>query len=109
TRNYDPAATLVAPGTAQARGAAAVEQAYTALLADPNFKIAMEPGEGWASESGELAVTAATGSVTLTDAASGRPVTLPIANQTVWRREDGVGWKIVAEHNAALPPVAGGG
>jgi hypothetical protein len=32
-------------------------------------------------------------------------MTVPIVNQTVWRRADGVGWKIVSEHNAALPPA----
>ena len=107
-RNYEPKAALVAPGGAQVSGAAAIEAAYEALLADPNFKIAMKPGEGWAAESGELAVTTATGTVTTTDAASGKPVTVPIANQTVWRREDGVGWKIVSEYNAslALPAAA---
>ena len=105
-RNYETGAALVAPGGAQVSGAAAIEDAYEALLADPNFRIAMEPGEGWAAESGELAVTTATGIATTTDAASGKPVTVPIANQTVWRREDGVGWKIASEYNASLPPPA---
>ena len=105
-RNYETGAALVAPGGAQVSGAAAIEHAYEALLADPNFRIAMEPGEGWASESGELAVTTATGTATTTDAASGKPVTVPIANQTVWRREDGVGWKIASEYNASLPAAA---
>ena len=103
TRNYDPAAVLLTPGGAPVTGAAAIEQQYGALFADPNFAIAMKPGEGWAAESGELATTTATGTVTTTDAASGKPVTVPIVNQTVWRRADGVGWKIVSEHNAALP------
>jgi ketosteroid isomerase-like protein len=105
-RNYDPAAAVLAPGDASVSGAAAIEGAYTRLLADPNFKIVMKPGGGWAAESGELAVTTATGTVTTTDAASGEPVTVPIANQTVWRREDGVGWKIVSEYNAPLPAAA---
>jgi ketosteroid isomerase-like protein len=103
TRNYDAAAVLVTPGNAPATGAPAIEKSYATLLADPNFAIAMKPGEGWAAESGELATTTATGTVTTTDAASGQPVTVPIANQTVWHRVDGVGWKIVSEHNAALP------
>ena len=105
-RNYEPDAVLVAPGGPPATGAAAIEDAYEALLADPNFKIAMKPGEGWAAESGELAVTTATGTATTTDAASGEPVTVPIANQTVWHREDGVGWKIASEYNASLPAAA---
>ena len=107
-RNYDPDAVLLAPDGAPVTGAAAIEDEYEALLADPNFKITMEPGAGWASASGELAVTTASGTVTLTDAESGAPVTLPIANQTVWRREDGVGWKIVSEHNSALPSASAG-
>jgi len=105
-RNYEAEAVLVAPGRAPVSGAAAIENAFGQLLADPNFRIAMEPGAGWAAESGELAVTTATGTVTTTDA-SGEPVTVPIANQTVWRREDGVGWKIASEYNATLPAPAG--
>lgn len=105
-RNYEPEAALVAPGGAPVHGAAAIEDAYETLLADPNFAIAMKPGEAWAAESGELAVTTASGTATSTDAASGEAVTVPIVNQTLWRRADGVGWKIVSEYNAALPPAA---
>jgi ketosteroid isomerase-like protein len=103
TRNYDAAAVLLTPGGTPVTGAPAIEQRYEALLGDPNFAIVMKPGEAWAAESGELAATTATGTVTTTDAASGQPVTTPIVNQTVWRRADGVGWKIVSEHNATLP------
>lgn len=106
TRNYDPGAVVLTPGSEPISGAAAIEKQYTALLADPNFAIAMKPGKAWAAESGELATTTATGTVTMTDAASGEAVTVPIVNQTVWRRADGVGWKIVSEHNAALPAGA---
>lgn len=103
TRNYQPDAEVLVPGGAPVTGAPAIEAELGRMLGDSNFKIAMEPGKGWAAESGELAVTTATGTVTTTDAASGAPVTVPISNQTVWRRQDGVGWKIVSEHNASLP------
>ena len=106
TRNYEPGAVVLVPGGAPVTGAAAIEAEFARLLADPNFAIAMETGDGWAADSGELAVTTATGTVTTTDAASGEAVTVPISNQTVWRREDGVGWKIASEHNAALPVAA---
>src|SRR6187551_3377110 len=79
TRNYAPDAAVLAPGDASVSGTAAIEGAYKALLADPNFAIAMKPGAGWTSASGELAVTTATGTVTTTDGASGKPVTAPIA------------------------------
>lgn len=106
TRNYDAEAVVLAPDGASVSGSAAIEAEYGKLLADPAFAIAMKPGPGWASESGELAVTTATGTVTATDAASGEPVTVPVANQTVWRKQDGVGWKIVSEHNTELPQPA---
>jgi len=105
-RSYEPGAVVLVPGSASLAGAPAIEAEFARLIADPNFKIAMEAGEGWAAESGELAVTTATGTVTMTDAASGEAVTVPISNQTVWRREDGVGWKIASEHNAPLPQPA---
>jgi ketosteroid isomerase-like protein len=106
TRNYAEDAVLVAPGEAPVGGLAAIEVAFKPLLADANLKLEIEPGEGWAAESGELAVTTFTGTLTTTDAASGQPVTVPIANQTVWRRADGIGWQIVSDVNTALPQPA---
>lgn len=106
TRNYAEDATFVAPGVAPASGISAIELAFKPLLADANFKLEITPGKGWAAESGELAVTTFTGKLTTTDAASGQPVTVPISNQTLWHRADGIGWQIVSDYNAALP-VAG--
>ena len=106
TRNYAEDAVLVAPGEAPAEGLPAIELAFKPLLADANFRLESTPGTGWAAKSGELAVTTSTGTVTVTDAASGQPTTMPIANQTVWRRADGIGWQIVADYNTALPQPA---
>lgn len=106
TRSYAEDAVLVAPGEARADGIAAIEVAFKPLLADPNLKLEITPGEGWAAESGELAVTTFTGTLTATDAASGQPVTVPIANQTLWRRADGIGWQIVSYHTSSLPQAA---
>ena len=103
TRNYAQDATLVAPGEAPVGGIAAIEVAFKPLLADPNLKLDISPGKGWAAESGELAVTTFTGELTTTDPASGQAVSEPIANQTLWRRADGIGWQIVSDYNVALP------
>ena len=105
-RNYAEDATVVTPGQAPAADGEAIAAAFDELLTDPNFKIEVTPGPGWASESGDLAVTTATGRITTTDAASGEPVTTPIANQTVWRKPAGKPWAIVSEYNVALPGVA---
>jgi ketosteroid isomerase-like protein len=101
-RNYEVGAVVLVPGGSPVTGGPAIEAEFGRLLGDANFAIAMEPGPGWAAASGELAVTTATGTVTTTGA-DGEAVTVPISNQTVWRREDGVGWKIASEHNAPLP------
>ena len=106
TRNYAEDAVLVTPGAAPASGIAAIEIAFKPLLADPNLKLAATPGKGWASASGEFAVTTFTGTLTTTDAASGQPVTVPIANQTLWHKANGIGWQIVSDYNAALPAAA---
>lgn len=106
TRNYAQDAVLVIPGEAPVGGIAAIEVAFKPLLADTNLKLEITPGEGWAAESGELAVTTFTGTLTTSDAATGQPVTVPIANQTVWHRADGIGWQIVSDVNTALPQAA---
>jgi ketosteroid isomerase-like protein len=103
TRNYAPDAVLVTPGAAAVDGIAAIEGAFKPLLADPNLKLHITPGKGWAAESGEFAVTTFTGTLTTTDAASGQPLTVPIANQTLWQKANGIGWQIVSDYNSALP------
>jgi ketosteroid isomerase-like protein len=106
TRNYAQDAVLVGKAETLVSGIAAIELAYKPLLADANLKLDVTPGAGWAAESGELAVTTFTGTLTTTDTASGQPVTVPIANQTVWRRADGIGWQIVSDHTSPLPQAA---
>ena len=102
TRNYAQDATLVAPGEAAVGGIAAIEVAFKPLLADANLELEITPGKGWTAESGELAITTFTGELTMTDPASGHATSVPIANQRLWRRADGIGWQIVSDYNVAL-------
>ena len=102
-RNYADGAVLVSPGTAPAQGGEAIAAAFEDLLADPNLKIEITPGPAWASESGDLAVTTATGRYTTTEPGSERPAELTVSNQTVWRRNSGEPWRIVSDYNVALP------
>lgn len=105
-RNYAEDAIVVTPGRAPAADGEAIAAAFDELLTDPNFKIEVTPGPGWASGSGDLAVTTSTGRITTTDAASGEPVTVAIGNQTVWRKPTSKPWTIVSEYNVALPGEA---
>ena len=105
-RNYADEAIVVTPGRAPAADGEAIAAAFDELLSDPNFKLEVTPGDGWASASGDLAVTTSTGRITTTDAESGEPVTVPIGNQTVWRKPTGKPWVIVSEYNVVLPNEA---
>ncbi len=91
------------PGGAPVSGVAAIGAAFEGLLADPNLKLEITPGPDWAAGSGDLAVTTFTARFTTTDPATGEPVTVPVANQTVWRKAEGAPWKIVSDQNVALP------
>lgn len=102
-RVYEDDAVRVAPGGAPVSGVAAIGAAFEGLLADPNLKLEITPGPDWAAGSGDLAVTTFTARFTTTDPASGQPVTVPVANQTVWRKAEGAPWKIVSDQTVALP------
>lgn len=106
-RHYEDDAVLVSPNGAPAQGTAAIRVAFEAMLADPGLSLELSPGPGWAASSGDLAVTTATIRFTTGDGEAGAPTTLSVANQTTWRRASGATWKIVADHNAALPGPAG--
>lgn len=102
-RNYRDDAILVAPGNPPATTGEAIAAVFDEMLQDPNFKVDIEPGPGWVAESGEMAVTTFTGTMTSTDPDSGEPVTVTIGNQTVWNKPTGKPWQIVSDYNVALP------
>ena len=102
-RVYADDATMVSPGSDPVSGAAAIGTMFEGLLADPNFAIEMTPGAAFAAASGDLAVTTATARFTSTDPVSGEAVTVPMGNQTVWRKPEGSSWEIVSDYNVALP------
>ncbi len=101
-RLFEDAAVLTGPDNSVASGAAAVRASYEKLLGDPNLSITVNPGPGWAAGSGDLAVTTSDAQLTVTDAATGQPVTLPLRNQTVWQKATGSTWKIVSAHIASV-------
>ena len=88
-RLYDPEAMMIAPGSAPVVGAAAIRNAFEALLADPNLDVKVTPGSRWASASGESAATTFTAELTTSDPGTWKPVTTPMENRTVWRKATG--------------------
>ncbi|GAA0268100.1 hypothetical protein GCM10009127_04830 [Alteraurantiacibacter aestuarii] len=105
-RLYSDNAHLVKPDGTVLDGGVAIVEEYDRLLADPNFALTMEPLNGWASASDDLAVVTSKISFTTTDPETGEAVTMPLESQTVWQRATGSTWKIVSAYNVAVAPAA---
>lgn len=105
-RLYTDDAKLVRPDGSVLEGGEAIAQAYGDLMEDPNFALSIEPRDGWAAGSGDLAVVTSAVSLTTTDAATGQPVTQQLNSETVWTRETGATWKIVSAYTAPAQPAA---
>ncbi|WP_172592991.1 YybH family protein [Altererythrobacter sp. B11] len=101
-RYYRDDAVMVTPGAAPASGTAAIRGTLQPLIADPNLAVKLDQGPGWAAQSGDLAVTTASGTLTMTGP-GGAPTTVPMRSQTVWHKATGDTWKIVSEYTVELP------
>lgn len=105
-RLYTDDAKLVRPDGSVLEGGEAIAEAYGDLMEDPNFALSIEPRDGWAAGSGDLAVLTSAVSLTLTDDATGEPVTQQLNSETVWTRATGATWKIVSAYMAPAAPAA---
>lgn len=111
-RLYADDARLVRPDGSVLEGGAAIGAEYAELISDPNFSITIEPTQGWASASNDLAVLTSDVTFTTSDPETGEPDTLPMTSQTVWTRDAGGGWMIRSAYNVAKEtpsPEAGEG
>lgn len=108
TAVYGEGATIYVEGMPPATGADAIKANFERQFTDKAFKVAVTEGsnKSWVAASGDLAVTGFTGTWTRTDPASGKPVTGPILNQTVWQKQADGSWKNVSDVNMALPEAA---
>lgn len=102
-RLYADDARLVRPDGTVLEGGAAIAEEYARLIEDPNFAITIEPDDGWASASDDLAVLTSQVTFTTSDPETGEPTTLPMTSQTVWTKQPGSSWMIRSAYNVALP------
>lgn len=100
-RLYADDAVLVRPDGSHLEGGAAIAEEYGDLVEDPNFALEIEPVDGWASSSDDLAVLTSHVDFTTTDAETGEAVTMPMFSQTVWTRQAGGTWMIVSAFNSS--------
>ena len=101
---YAADATMIAPGEKPVNGSQAITGRFTALINDPGFTVTPDEKSayGWVAASGDLAVTGWTGETSMTGT-DGKVAKKPMANQTVWKKQDDGSWKIQSDVNAYLP------
>lgn len=103
TRIYHADAQKVMPDGQVFAGAEAISANFESLLADESLQIEQEQGAGWASASGDVAVTTSVIRLTTTDAETGDAATVAMRNQTAWQKPEGGTWSIVSDYNVLLP------
>lgn len=98
---YSDDAELFMVGRAPAIGIEAIQSMGEDVLADPALVVVHDEASkvGWVADSGELAVTGFTGTITMTNPATGEPETHPTANTTVWEKQSDGAWKMVRDVN----------
>lgn len=95
-------AVMLLPNGMKLAGADAIRAEFEKMLADKATAITMTPGQAWASEGGDLAITTASAEYTSTGA-DGKPATVKFDNQTVWRKADSGPWLVVSDLNYVHP------
>ncbi|HYE29163.1 MAG TPA: SgcJ/EcaC family oxidoreductase [Allosphingosinicella sp.] len=101
---YADDAVIAVPGAPAHKGAAAIRAATERDLKDPAFALDFTNEATDVARSGEIAWTRGTFQVTFTDPASRKPQTVAGNYVTIFRKQDGGGWKAVADY--AVPGAA---
>jgi ketosteroid isomerase-like protein len=95
--HYSGDALVATPGRPAARGTDAIQRINAQDLSDPNFKLDFKNERTDVADSGDLAFTQGTFTVTYTDAKSGKPVSGGGTYVTVFRKQSDGSWKAVAD------------
>jgi ketosteroid isomerase-like protein len=103
---YAPDAEFAASGAPPASGAEELHAELGGFLADPNLHLAVTPGKGEVSASGDLAYITTTYELTTTDPATHQPVTSRGNSIMVWKKGADGAWQAVADYNVEAPPAA---
>jgi uncharacterized protein (TIGR02246 family) len=102
---YADDAVFVGPGETPTRGIDAIRAGAESMMSDPNMNLAITSDKGWVAASGDLAVTTANWTLTLSGA-DGSPVSTSGVNQSAWRKQANGKWKMVTDFNSATPAIA---
>jgi uncharacterized protein (TIGR02246 family) len=104
TAPYAEDAIFVGPGEAPSHGMAAIRAGAEAMMQDPNLKLEITHDRGWVAASGDLAVTTANWTLTMTGP-DGNAASTSGVNQSTWQKQAD-GWKMILDFNSATPALA---
>jgi len=85
------------------RGHDAIAAGFKAMLADPAVKLTYAPGPKTFSAGGDMAYSTADYTLSFTDPATQKPVTVKGTNLSIWRKQADGSWKLVADSNPGAP------
>ncbi len=105
--SYASDAVVMTPGMAPMKGPDAIRAGMNGLMADPNIKLDFASDRVEVSDSGDMAATRGSYTMTATDPATKKPVTDKGSYVTVFRKQKDGAWKAVLDINASeMPTVA---
>lgn len=105
TAVYAEDATVMMEGMADVSGRAAIREAITGMMGDPNFALAFAADKVVVARSGDLAYETGTYTMTMSDAKK-KPATQSGHYVVVWRKEADGAWKVVIDAPISDPPAA---
>ena len=106
---YAEDAVLMLPSALEISGKAALRDAITTLMKDPNFALSFETKSVEVARSGDLAYELSTYTITSTDEKTRKPVTSKGHGIAVWKKQADGTWKARVDtpvEEPAAPPAA---
>jgi len=104
---YVPEAIMMTPGMPPMKGQDAIRTGMKALLGDPNFKIDFASDKVEVADSGDMAATRGSYTLTVTDPATKKAINDKGSYVTVFRKQKDGAWKAVLDCNVSeIPPMA---
>lgn len=104
--NYTADAVLMTPGEPAMKGQDAMLSGLKELLADPNFKIDFASDRVEIADSGDMAATRGSYTLTVTDRSTKKPIDDKGSYVTVFRKQKDGAWKAVLDINTSEVPPA---
>ena len=107
TAVYAEDATVMMEGMADVSGKAAIKEAITGMMSDPNFALSFAADKVVVARSGDLAYETGTYTMTMSDAKK-KPATQSGHYVVVWRKEADGSWKAFRDAPVSNPPESAG-